>query len=263
MGDIVILTEAELRSQVQLDLAAIECVEQAFHALATSAVVMPPIMRLDIVANNGEIDVKTAYIPGFDNLAIKISTGFFDNPKIGLPSSDALMALFNTRTGIIEALLLENSYLTNLRTAAAGAIAAKYLSRADSRSVAVLGAGMQADLQLEAVTLVRDIESATIWARDMAKAEAAAARLSERLKIPVSACNSVQAAVTGADIIVTTTPAHEPLLLAEQVHAGQHITAMGPGRNTIAIACRRCRRSANCTTRSIRVWSPPPTILPR
>ena len=140
MGDIIILTEAELRSQVQLDLAAIECVEQAFHALATKAVVMPPIMRLDIVEHSGEIDVKTAYVPGLKSLAIKISTGFFNNPDIGLPSSDALMVLFNTRTGIIEALLLENSYLTNVRTAAAGAIAAKYLSRADSRSVAILGA---------------------------------------------------------------------------------------------------------------------------
>jgi len=227
MGDIVILTEAELRSQVQLDLAAIECVEQAFHALATRAVVMPPIMRLDIVENNGEIDVKSAYLPGFDNLAIKISTGFFDNPKIGLPSSDALMALFNTRTGIIEALLLENSYLTNLRTAAAGAIAAKYLSRADSHRVAVIGAGVQADLQLEAVTLVRDIESATIWARDAARAEAAAARLGRRLDIPVTVSASVQAAAAGADIIVTTTPAQQPLLLAEHVHAGQHVTAMG------------------------------------
>ena len=227
MGDIIILTEAELRSQVQLDLAAIECVEQAFHALATKSVVMPPIMRLDIIEHSGEIDVKTAYVPGFKSLAIKISTGYFDNPKIGLPTSDALMVLFNTRTGIIEALLLENSYLTNVRTAAAGAIAAKYLSRADSRSVAILGAGAQADLQLEAVTLVRDIESATIWARDSAKAATLAARLSDRLNLPVSVSDSVQAATAEADIIVTTTPAHEPILLAEHIRPGQHITAMG------------------------------------
>jgi ornithine cyclodeaminase len=227
MADISIVTEAELRSQIQLNLAAIECVEQAFHALATKAVVMPPIMRLDIVENNGEIDVKTAYIPGFDNLAIKISTGFFDNPKIGLPSSDALMVLFNTRTGIIEALLLENSYLTNIRTAAAGAIAARYLSRADSRSAAIIGAGSQAELQLEALTLVRDIESATLWGRDTAKAEASASRLSQRLNLPVKVCDSVQAATADADIIVTTTPAHKPLLLAEHVKAGQHITSMG------------------------------------
>jgi ornithine cyclodeaminase len=227
MADITILTEAELRCQVQLNADAIECVEQAFHALATRAVVMPPIMRLDIVEHNGEIDVKTAYIPGVNNLAIKISTGFFDNPKIGLPSSDALMVLFNTRTGIIEALLLENSYLTNVRTAAAGAIAARYLSRADSRSAAIIGAGSQAELQLEALTLVRDIKSATLWARDKTKAEASASRLSQRLNLPVTVCDSVQAATDAADIIVTTTPSHQPLLLAEHVKPGQHITAMG------------------------------------
>jgi len=86
VADIRILTEAELRSQIQLDLDSIECVEEAFYALATKAVIMPPIMRLDIIENNGEIDVKTAYIPGVDSLAIKISPGFFDNPNLGLPS---------------------------------------------------------------------------------------------------------------------------------------------------------------------------------
>jgi len=227
MGDIVILTEAELRSQVQLNLAAIECVEQAFHALATRAVVMPPIMRLDIVEHNGEIDVKTAYIPGVDSLAIKISPGFFDNPELGLPSVNGLMVLFSTRTGLVEALLLDNGYLTDIRTAAAGAVAARCLARADSRSAAIIGAGQQAQLQLEALTLVRDIESATLWARDRSKAEASAERLCKRLNIPVGVSDSVQAATAGADIIVTTTPAQAPLLLAEHVSAGQHITAMG------------------------------------
>jgi len=227
MADITILPEAELRSQVQLNPAAIECVEQAFHALATRAVVMPPIMRLDIVEHNGEIDVKTAYIPGVDSLAIKISPGFFDNPALGLPSINGLMVLFSTRTGLVEALLLDNGYLTDIRTAAAGAVAARCLARADSRAAAIIGAGRQAELQLEALTLVRDIESATLWARDHDKAEAAAANLSQRLGIPVNACDSVQAATDTADIIVTTTPSTEPLLMAEHVRPGQHITAMG------------------------------------
>ena len=122
MPDIRILTESELRSLIQLDLAAVECVENAFDALATKAVVMPPIMRLDIIESNGEIDVKTAYIPGVDSLAIKISPGFFDNPSLGLPSINGLMVLFSTRTGLVEALLLDNGYLTDVRTAAAGAV---------------------------------------------------------------------------------------------------------------------------------------------
>jgi ornithine cyclodeaminase len=227
MPDIRILTEAELRSQIQLDLASVECVENAFHALATKSVVMPPIMRLDIIEHNGEIDVKTAYIPGVDSLAIKISPGFFDNPSLGLPSVNGLMVLFSTRTGMVEALLLDNGYLTDLRTAAAGAVAAKYLARADSRCAAILGAGVQAGLQLEALTLVRNIDSARIWARDPEKAAATADRLSQRLGIPVSACDEVAAATEGADIIVTTTPADRPILLAEHLSPGQHVTAMG------------------------------------
>ncbi|MGD2170670.1 MAG: cyclodeaminase [Gammaproteobacteria bacterium] len=227
MPDIRILTEAELRSQIQLDLAAVECVENAFHALATKSVVMPPIMRLDIIEHNGEIDVKTAYIPGVDSLAIKISPGFFDNPSLGLPSVNGLMVLFSTRTGMVEALLLDNGYLTDLRTAAAGAVAAKYLARADSRCAAIIGAGVQAGLQLEALTLVRDIDSARIWARDPYKAAATADNLSQRLGFPVSACDEVAAAVEGADIIVTTTPAERPILLAEHLQPGQHVTAMG------------------------------------
>jgi ornithine cyclodeaminase len=227
MPDIRILTESELRSQIQLDLAAIECVENAFEALATKAVVMPPIMRLDIIDNNGEIDVKTAYIPGVDSLAIKISPGFFDNPSLGLPTTGGLMVLFSTRTGMVEALLLDNGYLTDVRTAAAGAVAAKYLARADSRSAAILGAGMQSSLQLEALTLVRNIDSATIWARDFAKAEATAAKLSQRLGIEVTACHDIATATAAADIIVTTTPSSNPILLAEHIKAGQHVTAMG------------------------------------
>jgi ornithine cyclodeaminase len=227
MPDIRILTEAELRSHIQLDLAAVECVEKAFHSLATKTVVMPPIMRLDIIENNGEIDVKTAYIPGLDSLAIKISPGFFDNPRLGLPSVNGLMVLFSTRTGMVEALLLDNGYLTDIRTAAAGAVAAKYLARADSRSAAILGAGSQAELQLEALTLVRDIESATLWARDADKAAAVAQKLGARLGIEVQACPDIATATVNADIVVTTTPSTTPLLLAGHIKAGQHITAMG------------------------------------
>ena len=227
MPEIRILTEAELRNQVQLNLASIECVENAFHALATKAVVMPPIMRLDIIDNNGEIDVKTAYIPGVDSLAIKISPGFFDNPALGLPSTNGIMVLFSTRTGMVEALLLDNGYLTDVRTAAAGAVAAKYLARADSRSAAILGAGAQAGLQLEALTLVRNIESATLWARDMDKAQKKAEQLSSSLEIEVTACADIKTATADADIIVTTTPSSKPLLMADYLKPGQHVTAMG------------------------------------
>ena len=86
---------------------------------------MPPILRLDIPEHRGEVDVKTAYVPGIDGFAIKISPGFFDNPKLGLPSLNGMMVLLSAKTGLVEALLLDNGYLTDVRTAAAGAVAAQ------------------------------------------------------------------------------------------------------------------------------------------
>ncbi|MDI6834830.1 ectoine utilization protein EutC [Ciceribacter thiooxidans] len=227
MTRMIILTEAELRRIVPLDREAVACVENAFHALATKAVAMPPILRLDIPEHRGEVDVKTAYVPGLDSFAIKISPGFFDNPKLGLPSTNGMMVLLSSRTGLVEALLLDNGYLTDVRTAAAGAVAARHLAREDAAVATIFGAGMQAGLQLEALTLVRPIREARLWARDKGKAEATARVLADRLAIPVQAESDPEAAVDSADIIVTTTPSDVPVLRAEWLQPGQHVTAMG------------------------------------
>lgn len=227
MSRLIILTEVELRKIIGLDLDAVTCVEQAFAALATKAVAMPPILRLDIPEHRGEVDVKTAYIPGIESFAIKISPGFFDNPKIGLPSTNGMMVLLSSRTGLVQALLLDNGYLTDIRTAAAGAVAAKCLSRENASMAAVFGAGMQARLQLEALTLARPIREARIWARDAAKAESAAAELTARLGFPVTAISDPRRAISGADIVVTTTPSEAPIVQAGWLEPGQHLTAMG------------------------------------
>ena len=227
MSRMLVLTEAELRRIVGLDLSAVACVEEAFVALATKPVAMPPILRLDIPEYRGEVDVKTAYVPGLDGFAIKVSPGFFDNPKLGLPSLNGLMILFSARTGLVEALLLDNGYLTDVRTAAAGAVAARHLARPDAAVAAIFGAGMQARLQLEALALVRPIREARIWARDQQKANETASELSRKLGFPVTTVADPRAAVRGADVIVTTTPAEQPILKADWLEPGQHITAMG------------------------------------
>ena len=227
MSRISILMEKDLRAVVKLDVSAVDCVEQAFAALATKAVAMPPILRLDIPEFRGEVDVKTAYVPGFDGFAIKVSPGFFDNPKIGLPSLNGLMILLSAKTGLVEALLLDNGYLTDVRTAAAGAVAARHLSREDARVATIFGAGMQARLQLEALMLVRPIKSARIWARDRAKANTLASDLARDHAIEVAAIADPREAIRGANIVVTTTPAEKPILMAEWLEPGQHLTAMG------------------------------------
>ena len=135
------MTEAHLGQVVDLDLDAVDCIESAFCALSGGEVVMPPILSMSIEEFNGEVDVKTAYVPGIESFAIMMSPGFFDNPNLGLPSTSGLMVLFSVRTGMVEAVLLDNGYLTDVRTAAAGAVAARHLAKADERHACIVGFG--------------------------------------------------------------------------------------------------------------------------
>ena len=222
---VTILTETDLRALVPLDRDAVACIRNAFVALATQPVAMPQVLRLDIPEHRGEVDVKTAYIPGLSHFAIKISPGFFGNPALGLPSTNGMMVVLSAKTGLVQALLLDNGYLTDIRTAAAGAVAADALARPDADCAAILGAGMQARLQLQALTLVRPLRRATVWARDPAKAQVFAAEMTQALSIPVRAVGTVDEAVQDAGIVVTTTPSQTPIL--HRARPGSHITAMG------------------------------------
>ncbi|MFC7695429.1 ectoine utilization protein EutC [Bradyrhizobium sp. GCM10028915] len=227
MPKLKVLTERELRQLVPLDQMAVNCIQDAFHSLATKRVAMPPVLRLDIPEHGGEVDVKTAYMPGLDSFAIKISPGFFHNPKIGLPSVNGMMVLLSSTTGLVRAILLDNGYLTDVRTAAAGAVAAKHLARKDASVVAVFGAGNQARLQLQALTMVRPLREARIWARDVSKADRLVQELSAKFSFIVRRHADPIEAVAGSHIIVTTTPADRPILNADWLEPGQHITAMG------------------------------------
>lgn len=234
-----VLTEAQLRDRLHLDHAAIDVIEDAFRRLATGGVVQPPVMSMHLPEVNGEVDVKTAWVPGFDGFAVKISPGFFDNPARGLPSTSGLMVVLDAVTGRVRTVLLDNGYLTDLRTAAAGGVAARHLSRGDASTAAIMGAGLQARMQLQALRLVRPITRAAIWARDPDRAQALAREL-DGPDLRIRATADPAEAVGMADIVVTTTPAAQPILRAEWLRPGQHVTAMGsdqPGKNELTPEC--------------------------
>jgi ornithine cyclodeaminase len=257
MAEITLLNEAELRQAIKLDRGTVDCIEDAFRKLATEPVVMPPILRLDFEDKHGEVDVKTAYVPGLPGFAIKMSPGFFDNPSKGLPSLNGLMVLFSTDTGVVQAVLFDNGYLTDVRTAAAGGVAARWLAPADARTAGIVGAGAQARLQLEALTLVRELDEALVYARDPSKARAFAAEMSQSLGLPVRPVDRVEALVHASEVVVTTTPSTTPLIEADWLHAGLHITAMGSDaehKNELAPAvlaradCYVCDRRSQALT---------------
>jgi ornithine cyclodeaminase len=211
MPRVKILTEHELRQAVRLDAESVDCIEACFRTLAEG---------------------------------IKVSPGFFDNHKLGLPSTTGLMLVHDSVTGFVEAVLLDNGYLTDVRTAAAGAVSVRHMAREDASSVAVLGTGVQARLQLEAIRLVRDVRKGVVCSRDPGRAEELATRLREDLGIEIEATTDREAAVGSSDILVKATPAREPLVEAAWLRPGQHVVAVGSDQaNKVELA-------AECATRA-------------
>ena len=223
----LILNSMEIKECVQFNAELIPIIEDAFKSLSLGKTVMPPILRVDIKKYHGESDVKAAYIEGLDSFAVKVASGFFNNPKLGLPSSNGLMILLDSQTGVIKSVLLDKGYLTDVRTAIAGAIASKYLSKPESSTVAIIGTGIQARMQLEALTLVRDIKNVNVWSRDIKKTHAYIEDVSKNINLNFTAFDNTNEVVNNADILITTTPSKKPLVDYSSLPKGIHITAMG------------------------------------
>lgn len=227
MPTITALVEHELRELVGLGEAELGMVEAVYPLISARAGSMPPIQRIDVPEANGEIDIKSAYLPGYDGIAVKISAGFFDNPNKGLPSLGGLMLLFDSATGIPQAALFDNGYLTDVRTALAGAVAARHLARSDAAVVGLIGAGVQARMQLDALRLVRPIERALVWARRPEAARRFAEEVGASLDLPIEPVADPSDTVVAGGILVTATPATVPLIDAPSLAPGLHITAVG------------------------------------
>lgn len=228
---ITLVSERELRQVIDVSEGALEHVAHAFVKLARGDVTQPPIMRIDVPAQEGELDIKSAYIEGLDSFAVKMSSGFFANTAKGLPSMGGLMILFSSETGFVQALLLDNGYLTDIRTALAGALAVKHLANKQVNTVGIIGTGGQARYQLRALKLVRDFQQVMVWGRNHDKAATYADDMTRELGLPVTPCDASEdgraTLVQQSDVVITTTPSTTPLIQADWLHDGLHITAMG------------------------------------
>ncbi len=226
-----VLDEAQTRSLIDQDTAIAEC-RRAFACLARGEVEQPDVLTIRVAKEHGEVHGKGGYIHGAPWFSIKVATGFYNNPSRGLPVSSGAVWVFSATTGHLELMLLDNGYLTELRTGAAGAVAADLLARPDAKVIAIIGAGVQARYQLDALVRVRNPERVLVWSRTPARSAAYAEEMTARLGIPVAVAGSARDAVEAADIVVTSTPAEQPVIMASWVKPGTHITAMGSDLST-------------------------------
>jgi ornithine cyclodeaminase len=200
-------------------------IEQGFVAYSQGRAVVPPIGELIMQDPPGEVHIKYGYIAGDDYYVIKIASGFFENQKLNLPSSNGLMLVFSQKTGTLEAVLLDEGHLTDVRTAVAGAITAKHLAPSSIERIGIVGTGVQARMQLEYLAPVTDCRDVLVWGRNGDKLSAYEQDMSAK-GFEVSTTTDADDIIASCNLIVTTTAATSPLL-SGQVQPGTHITAMG------------------------------------
>mgnify|MGYP001765681669 CR=1 FL=1 len=238
MGDltkVLVLTKEDIESLVTME-DAIAAVREGFKAYNSDRAVVPFPVALNVPDGNGDVHIKPGYVKGTPSYTVKIASGFYDNPKRGMPSSHGMLLLFDSRTGLPLCFEVDRCFLTDLRTAAAGAVAADALAKRDVSKVAVIGTGTQARLQVMALSKVRRFGELRVWGRDRAKAEAYASEMSEALGVKVVPTATAEEAVRGAEVIVTATMSTSPVVKVEWISGGAHITAMGsdePGKQEL------------------------------
>ena len=228
-GMLLLLREAAIRTLFE-PRAGLEAIERAFAAYSTGQADLPSVIQLNVPEEEAEVHIKAGHLYGAPFWAVKVAAGFPRNPLRGLPASGGLVMAFDARTGAPAALLLDNGYITDLRTGLAGAVAARHLSRPDAAVAAVLGTGSQARHQMRCLALVRTLREIRVWGRSEDRTRALARELAteEAMQgISVVPAASVAEAVRAAAIVVTTTSSREPILRASWIAPGTHITAVG------------------------------------
>ena len=148
------------------NIDVIQAMEQGFIEYSNGNTVVPPVGELLFDNPPGDVHIKYGYIKEDDFYVIKIASGFYDNPRLGIPSGQGLMLLFNQKTGELVAVLLDEGHLTDIRTAAAGALAARYFAPKEPQAIGIIGTGIQARLQLQLLQKYNPCKTVWLWGRN-------------------------------------------------------------------------------------------------
>lgn len=210
-------------------------VRRALVASAAGRVASPGSMSFDF-GERGEVHVKGAHLEGAGDWTVKLATGFYDNPRRGLPTASGMSLVSSALTGVPEAIVLDGGLLTDVRTAAAGALAVDALAPPRVERIGVVGCGIQARMQLKQIVRRRRPRQVLAFGRDGGRAARYAAEMSARLGLEVGAAAGVREAVQGAQIVVTATPSRRFLVEPEWLEPGATVVAVGadmPGKQEL------------------------------
>ena len=206
--------------------------EEGYVLYSEGLVEVPPVGFLNFEEPPGDVHIKYGYIKKDSVYVVKIASGFYNNPQLGISASDGLLLVFSQQTGKLESILLDECYLTYVRTAVGGAIAAKHLAASNISAIGIVGTGVQARMQLQILQHVVDCNNCIIWGRNPEKIDVMMneIKLNEDFwdkELIIEATTDINYLTNNCNLIVTTTSAKSPLIMSDQVRPGTHITAMG------------------------------------
>lgn len=221
---VLILSRSDLERVLGIH-ELIGSLERAFRDQAIGKAIMPPRVSLSL-KNNGWLGTMSAYLERHAAITTKIVTVFGDNPTKSLPTTMATIVLCDARTGQVLS-IMDGGYITAMRTGALGGLAAKLLSRDDSQTVGIFGAGVQARTQLLALDDVRYITVVRVFDPVFERAKRFAKEMRQRIRAPIEVCNSPSELVRNSDIIVTVSTSKDPLFDGSLLREGTHLNAFG------------------------------------
>ena len=224
----------KIKSVLEVDVA-IDLIEKGYVALSNGAATVPPVGYIGFADPPGDCHIKFGHIHGDKVFIVKIATGFYDNASRGLPIGNGLIAVLSAETGEPVMLLCDSGYLTDVRTAVAGCIAARYLAPNNVNCIGIVGAGTQARMQLKYLRYATDCKKVKVWSLPVEQLPDYQRDMSE-CGFDVDVADSPEDLCASSNLIVTTTPAKKAIIRSEWISPGTHITAMGcdsPGKQEL------------------------------
>ena len=210
--------------QILPSIDIIPQIEKGFQAYSEGRVIVPPIGEM--ILDKGEVHIKYGFVKKDGYYVIKVASGFYENPAVGLPSDNGLMLLYSQETGELASILLDEGYLTNIRTAVAGAIVAKYMAPSKVNKIGITGAGTQGRLQLLYLKDVVDCRQVLVWGLNQEEVEVYKSDM-EKEGYYIETTLDASEILKQCNLVVTTTPSKTPVLSSKDLRKGTHITAMG------------------------------------
>ena len=228
MVHFTLLTEEHVRSVLPMS-ELISCMESALGRYSSGEVQQPVRTVLNVGREKHWWGLMPAYVNQPPTMGAKLVTVFHTNAARGLQTHQAMIVLLDPDTGMLQA-LMDGRYITEARTGAVSAVSARYLSRPDASTLAIIGTGVQARGHLEALGEVRQIREVRVWSPQRASRERFVEAVQPHAGAPVRACDTAERAVRGADLIVLATASAEPVIEVSWIAPGSHIVSVGAPR---------------------------------